>query len=80
LSETIASIEVPTIKRRKKLLQLLIEYESLFDGNLGDRKTKLVSFQLKEVNTTPWPSFPSAKNTQDTLIKKKLKGCVNWGY
>jgi hypothetical protein len=58
-----------------KLLQLLIKYELLFDGTLGDWKTKLVSFQIKEENTTPWPSFPSAKNTQYTLIKKVERLC-----
>ncbi len=31
-----------------KLLQLLIKYELLFYGTLGDWKTKPVSFQLKE--------------------------------
>jgi hypothetical protein len=35
---------------QKKLLQFLIKYESLFDGTLGDWKTKPVSFQLKEEN------------------------------
>ena len=35
-------------EQQKKLLQLLMEYESLFNGTLGDWKTKLVSFQLKE--------------------------------
>ncbi len=30
--------------QQKKLLQLLKKYESLFDGTLGDWKTKLVSF------------------------------------
>jgi hypothetical protein len=34
--------------QQKKLLQLLTKYESLFDGTLGDWKTKPVSFQLKE--------------------------------
>ncbi len=34
--------------QQKKLLQLLKKYESLFDGTLGDWKTKPVSFQLKE--------------------------------
>ncbi len=34
--------------QQKKLLQLLKRYESLFDGTLGDWKTKPVSFQLKE--------------------------------
>jgi hypothetical protein len=31
--------------QQKKLLQLLTKYESLFDGTLGDWKTKPVSFQ-----------------------------------
>ncbi len=34
--------------QQKKLLQLLIKYESLFDGTLGDWKTQPISFQLKE--------------------------------
>ncbi len=34
--------------RQKKLLQLLKKYELLFDGTLGDWKTKPVSFQLRE--------------------------------
>jgi hypothetical protein len=34
--------------QQKKLLQLLTKYDLPFDGTLGDWKTKLVSFQLKE--------------------------------
>ncbi len=34
--------------QQKKVLQLLKKYELLFDGTLGDWKTKPVSFQLKE--------------------------------
>jgi hypothetical protein len=34
--------------QQKKLLQLRKKYESLFDGTLGDWKTKPISFQLKE--------------------------------
>jgi hypothetical protein len=34
--------------QKKKLLQRLKKYELLFDGTLGDWKTKPVSFQLKE--------------------------------
>ena len=34
--------------QQKKLMHLLKKYESLFDGTLGDWKTKPVSFQLKE--------------------------------
>jgi hypothetical protein len=40
--------------QQKKLLQLLKKYESLFDGTLGDWKTKPVSFQLKE-GVSPHP-------------------------
>ncbi len=35
--------------QQKKLLQLLKKYESLFDGTLGDWKTKPVSFQLNRI-------------------------------
>jgi hypothetical protein len=52
--------------QEKKLLQLLKKYELLFDGTLGDWKTKPISFQLKE-GVPPyhcWLSFPSAKNSQ----------------
>ncbi len=34
--------------QQKKLLQLLKKYKPLFDGTLGDWKTKPVSFQLRE--------------------------------
>ncbi len=34
--------------QQKKLLKLLKKYELLFDGTLGNWKTKPVSFQLKE--------------------------------
>jgi hypothetical protein len=45
--------------QQKKLLQLLKKYESLFDGTLGDWKTKPVSLHL----SISWPSFPSSKDT-----------------
>ncbi len=35
------------VDQQKKALQLLKKYELLFDGTLGDWKTKPVSFQLK---------------------------------
>jgi hypothetical protein len=34
--------------QQKKLLQLLTKYELLFDGTIGDWKTKPISFQLRE--------------------------------
>ncbi len=57
--------------QQKKLLQLLKKYESLFDGTLGDWKTKPVSFQLKEgVSMYPGQAFPVPKIHKDTLIKE----------
>jgi hypothetical protein len=58
------------VDQQKKLLQLLKKYELLFDGTLGDWKTKLVSFQLKE-GASPYHSqaFPVPKIHKDTLIK-----------
>ncbi len=49
--------------QQKKLMQLLKKYESLFDGTLGDWKTKPVSFQLKE-SVSPYHSraFPVPKD------------------
>jgi hypothetical protein len=48
--------------QQKKLLQLLQKYESLFDGTLGDWKTKPVSFQLKEgVSPYHGQAFPVPK-------------------
>jgi hypothetical protein len=57
--------------QQKQLLQLLKKYESLFDGTLGDWKTKPVSFQLKE-GASPYHSqaFPVPKMHKDTLIKE----------
>ncbi len=48
--------------QQKKLLQLLKKYELLFDGTLGDWKTKPVSFQLKE-DVSPYHgrAFPVPK-------------------
>ncbi len=57
--------------QHKKLLQLLKKYELLFDGTLGDWKTKQVSFQLKE-GVTPYhgQAFPVSKIHKDTFIKE----------
>ncbi len=57
--------------QQKKLLQLLKKYELLFDGTLGDWKTKLVSFQLKE-GVSPYHSqaFSVPKTLKETLIKE----------
>jgi hypothetical protein len=57
--------------QQKKLLQLLKKYESLFDGTLGDWKTKPVSYQLKKgVSSYHGQAFPVPKIHKDTLIKE----------
>ncbi len=64
--------------QQKKLLQLLKKYESLFDGTLGDWKTKPVSFQSREgVSPYHGQAFPVSKIHKDT---KRWKDCANWGY
>jgi hypothetical protein len=62
--------------QQKKLLQLLKKYESLFDGTLGDWKTKLVLFQLRE-GVSPYHSqaFPVPKMHEDTIIKEVERLC-----
>jgi hypothetical protein len=66
--------------QQKKLLQLLTKYETLFDGTLGDLKTKPVSFQLKEgVSPYHGQAFPVPKVHKETIIKR-LRDCANWGY
>ncbi len=57
--------------QQKKLLQLLTKYESFFDGNLGDWKTKQVSFQLKEgVSPYHGQAFPVPKSSQGNHHKR----------
>jgi hypothetical protein len=75
LLKTNASISVPIVK---KVTAAILINESPFDGTLDDWKNSAGFLSTKEENTSPWPSFPSAKNTQDTL--NKLRGHINWGY
>jgi hypothetical protein len=65
--------------QQKKLLQLLKKYESLFDGTLGDWKTKPVLFQLRE-GASPYhsQSFPVPKIHKDTIIKEVERLCKLW--
>jgi hypothetical protein len=71
------------VDKQKKLLQLLMKYESLFNGALGDWKTKPVSFQLKE-GAPPCHSqaFPVKKLHKETLIKELNRlvklGILEW--
>jgi hypothetical protein len=65
---------------QKKLMQLLVKLESLFDGTLGDWKTKPVSFQLKE-GASPYHDRASQYQKYTKMSSsRKLRDCVNWGY
>ncbi len=56
---------------QKKLLQLLKKIELLFDGTLGDWKTKPVSFQLKGgVSPYHGQAFPVPKIHKDIIMKE----------
>ncbi len=56
---------------QKQLLQLLKKYESLFDGTLGDWRTKPVSFQWREgVSPNHGQAFLVPKIDNDTIIKE----------
>jgi hypothetical protein len=58
-------------KNQKKLLKLLKKYESLFEGTLGDWKTKPVSFQSKEgVKPYHGQALPVPTIYKDVLIKE----------
>ncbi len=62
--------------QQKKLLQLLTKYEPLFDGTLGDWKTSLVSFQLKEgVSTYHGRAFPVPKVYKENIKKEVERLC-----
>jgi hypothetical protein len=62
--------------QQKKVLQLLKKYETLFDGTLGDWKTKLVLFQLREESSFSHGSaFPVPKIHKDIIIKEGERIC-----
>jgi hypothetical protein len=62
--------------QQKKLLQLLTKYELLFDGTLGDWKTKPMSFQLKEgVSPYHGRAFPVPKVHKETIKKEVERLC-----
>ena len=59
-----------------KLLELLTEFEELFDGTLGDWNTEPVSFELKE-DTKPYHGrlFPVLKSHKETTMKELNRLC-----
>ena len=52
-----------------KLLEVLIEFEDLFDGTLGDWDTEPVSFKLKEgIQQYHCRAFPIPQVHEETLM------------
>ena len=66
-----------SVREQEQLLTLLLEFEELFNGTLGDWQTDPVSFKLKP-GTTPFhgKAYPIPHVHLETL-KKKLKDCVS---
>ena len=65
-----------SVPEQKKLLELLPEFEELFDGPLGDWNTEHVSFQLKEC-AIPYHAiaFPILKANSYTMKKEVNRLC-----
>ena len=68
-----------TLDKRNKLLRLLLSYENLFDGTLGDWQTEPVKFELN-ADARPYhgKAFPVPMIYMDTL-KKEVSRLVALG-
>ena len=68
---------------QNELLEVLLEFEDLFDGTLGDWKTKPVSFELKR-DAKPYHSraFPIPHKHRETIMKEVKRlvelGVLEW--
>ena len=61
---------------QNKLLELLTEYEELFDRTLGDWNTQPVSFELKEgTKSYHGRPFPVPKSHKETTMKELNRLC-----
>ena len=60
-----------SVSDQEMLLKLLIEFEDLFDGTLGDWNTELVSLNMTE-GAKPYHGrpFPTPKAHKETLKKR----------
>ena len=68
-----------SLQDQNKLLELLTEFEELFDGTLGDWITDPVSFELKEgANPYHGRSYPVPKAYKETTIRE-LNSMVELG-
>jgi hypothetical protein len=65
-----------SLQDQNKLMEVLTEFEELFDGRLGDWNTKPVSFELKD-GTKPYHGrpFPVPKSRKATTIKELNRLC-----
>jgi len=70
-----------SLVEQNMLLEVLLEYEDLFDGTLGDWKTEPASFELKR-DVKPYHSraFPIPRVHKETILKeiKRLEGVIEW--
>jgi hypothetical protein len=65
-----------TASNREKLLSVLLKYELLFDGTLGDWKLPPVSFELKEgMKTYHGRPYPIPHKHKAVLIKEIKRLC-----
>ncbi len=68
-----------TASEREKLLSVLLKFESLFDGTLGDWKLPLVSFELKE-GMKPYHGRPyPIPHKHKAVVMKEIKRLCNIG-
>ena len=65
-----------SLQDQNLLLELLTEFEELFDGTLGDWNTEPVSFELKE-GAKPYhgKAYPVPKSRKETTIKELNRLC-----
>ncbi len=64
---------------REKLLSVLLKFESLFDGTLGDRKLPPESFELKE-GMKPYHGWPyPILHKHKAILMKEIKWLCNIG-
>jgi hypothetical protein len=62
--------------QQEKILEVLTEFEGLFDGTLGDWKTKLVSFEGMEGGGPYYGRhYPVPKVHKETQTKKLNRLC-----
>ena len=65
-----------SLYNKKKLLELLKEFEELFNGTLGDWRREPVSFELKD-GAKPYHGrpYPVPKIIKETAIKELNRLC-----